>query len=64
MMIGISTVMGIRTIKDISRKTNDIGLEAIDLEGRIDEMDAINYKRMEKIMEKHEQSESSVEEWD
>lgn len=64
MMIGISTVMGIRTIKDISRKTNDIGLEAIDLEGRIDEMDAIYYKRMEKIMEKHEQSESSVEEWD
>ena len=56
--------MGIRTIKDISRKTNDIGLEAIDLEGRIDEMDAIYYKRMEKIMEKHEQSESSVEEWD
>ena len=64
MMIDISTVMGIRTIKDISRKTNDIGLEAIDLEGRIDEMDAIYYKRMEKIMEKHEQSESSVEEWD
>ena len=64
MMIDISTVMDIRTIKGISRKINDIGLKAIDSEGRIDEMDAIYYKRMEKIKEKHEQSESSVEEWD